>query len=54
MTNYATKVIDVMQGYFKVYAQDAVSNDKMKYVAAVAATMIDGHNNTGNDQQLKS
>ena len=52
MTNYATKVIDVMQGYFKVYAQDAVSNDKMKYVAAVAATMIDGHNNTGNDQLI--
>ena len=39
-----------MQGYFKVYAQDSVSNDKMKYVAAVAAAIIDGHKSKGNDQ----
>ena len=46
---YANKVIHVMQGYFKVYAQDSVSNDKMKYVAAVAAAIIDGHKSKGND-----
>ena len=49
--NYAQKVIDVMQGHFKVYAQTAVSDDKMKYVAAVAAEIINGHKDEGNDQQ---
>jgi len=46
MKNYADKEIVVMQGYFSVFAKDGdgVTEDKMRYVAAVAATMINGYN----------
>ena len=47
MKDYADKEIDVMQGYFKVYAQNAVTDEKMRYVAAVAATIIDGDTGRG-------